>query len=181
MLEGVFEPWESASPYLKEWLQELKCTVEKEMSAELYFGEFKQLFQTIPENTASSVSDRHYGHYKVLSKLDDDTYLGVLFDIVDIAFRTHSPLPRWKYATQLMLEKGKGPGIENLRIIQLLEADMNWLLRYLWGRKLNYHAQQEGAYSEDQYAAPGKLFVVAQSSIKLSFLISYAKCVNVAP
>jgi len=127
MLNGVFEPWESASPYMREWLQELKCTVEKEMSIALHFGEFKQLFKTIPENTASSVSDRHYGHYKVLSKLEDDSYLRVLFDIVDIAFRTHSPLPRWKYATQLMLEKGKGPAIENLRIIQLLEADMNWL------------------------------------------------------
>jgi hypothetical protein len=157
MLEGVFEPWESASPYLREWLAQLKCTVEQEMDTKLLLGDFIQLFKNIPENTASSVSGLHYGHYKVLSKLPDDTYIKVLFDIVDIAFLTQSPLPRWKHATQLMLEKGKGPGIENLRIIQLLEADMNWLLRYLWGRKLNHHAQLEGIYSEDQFAAPGKL------------------------
>ena len=157
MLNGVFEPWDSASPYMREWLQELRCTVEKEMNIDLHLGEFIQLFKSIPESTASSVSGLHYGHYKVLSKLDDDSFIRVLFDIVDIAFRTHSPLPRWKLATQLMLEKGKGPTIENLRIIQLLEADMNWLLRYLWGKKLNHHAQVEGIYSEDQYAAPGKL------------------------
>mmetsp|Transcript_20247 Transcript_20247/g.28846 ORF Transcript_20247/g.28846 Transcript_20247/m.28846 type:complete len:299 (+) Transcript_20247:1613-2509(+) len=89
--------------------------------------------------------------------MKDDAYIRVLFELVEIAFITHSPLPRWKYATQLMLEKGKGPAIENLRIIQLLEADMNWLLRSLWGRRLNHHAQAEGIYSEDQYAAPGKL------------------------
>jgi hypothetical protein len=157
MLNGVFEPWESASPFVREFLKELQCTVEHEMNIDLLLGEFIQLFKTIPENTASSVSGLHYGHYKVLSKMDDDAYIRVLFEIVEIAFITHSPLPRWKYATQLMLEKGKGPAIENLRIIQLLEADMNWLLRSLWGRRLNHHAQTEGVYSEDQYAAPGKL------------------------
>ena len=47
-----------------------------------------------------------------------------------------------------MLEKGKGPAIENLCIIQLLEADMNWFLRFIWGRKLD---------NEAQLASPGKL------------------------
>ena len=137
MLAGVFEPLESASPAALDFLQELKCVVTAEMNVQLHLKDFKQLFKTIPENTASSVSGLHYGHYRVLSKQEDDTYIGVLFDILDIAFNTHSPLPRWQHSTQVMLEKGKGPAIENLRIIQLLEADMNWLLRFLWGRQLN--------------------------------------------
>jgi len=157
MLEGVFEPWDSASPHVCELLGALKCTVEQELDTSLHLSDFVSLFKTIPERTASSVSLRHYGHYKVLSKLDDDSYIRVLFDIVEIAFRTHSPLPRWKRSTQVMLEKGKGPGIENLRIIQLLEADMNWLLRFLWGRKLNHHARKEGVYHHSQFAVPGKL------------------------
>ena len=157
MLNGVFEPWETASPYLREWLQALRCTVEKEMDTTLHLADFISLFKSIPESTASSVSGLHYGHYKTLSKHENSTFIEVLFDIVNLAFQTHSPLPRWRLATQLMLEKGKGPAIENLRIIQLLEADMNWLLRFLWGRKLNYHAQAEGAYNENQFAVPGKL------------------------
>ena len=157
MLAGNFEPWDTASTAVREFLQELQCTVQNELKTKLFLGDFVSLFKTIPENTASSVSDRHYGHYRVLSQLDDDTYIRVLFDIMNIAFVTHSPLPRWKYATQLMLEKGKGPGIENLRIIQLLEADMNWLLRFLWGKQLDRHALQEGAYNEAQFASPGKL------------------------
>ena len=129
----------------------------KEVNTKLSLDEFKQLFKTIPENTASSVSGLHYGHYKVLSKMQDDTIISVLFDLVVIAFTTSSPLPRWQHATQLMLEKGKGPGIENLRIIQLLEADMNWLLRILWGKRLERHALSEGVYNEAQFASPGKL------------------------
>ena len=157
MLAGVFVPWDNASPAVCEFLSELQCTVTKEMSTKLFHRDFIQLFKSIPETIAFLVSCRLYGHYRMLSKLDNDTYIRVLFDIVDIAFQTHSPLPRWKYATQLMLEKGKGPAIENLRIIQLLEADMNWLLRFLWGRKLELHALQEGAYNEAQFASPGKL------------------------
>ena len=60
-----------------------------------------------------------------------------------------------------MLEKGKGPAIENLRIIQLLAVDMNWLLRTLWGRRLDRHALQEGVYNEAQFASPGKLCISA--------------------
>ena len=157
MLNGVFEPWESASPYVGEFLKELQCTVTKELNIQLHLADFKQLFKTIPENTGSSVSGLHYGHYRVLSKMEDDTIIGVLFEILNIAFKTHSPLPRWKHATQLMLEKGKGPAIENLRIIQLLEADMNWLLRFLWGRQLDRHAMDAGVYNEAQFASPGKL------------------------
>lgn len=157
MLAGTFEPWESASPHVVEFLRELKCSISTELNTKLHLKDFKQLFKTIPENTASSVSGLHYGHYRVLSKMDDDSIISVLFDIVDIAFITHSPLPRWQHVTQLMLEKGKGPAIENLRVIQLLEADLNWLLRFLWGKKLDRHATESGVYNEAQFASPGKL------------------------
>ena len=157
MLGGVFEPWDSASPYVREFLRELKCTVSKDIDTKLHLNDFIQLFKTIPENTASSVLGLHYGHYRVLSKMDDTTIIKVLFNIVDIAFITHSPLPRWQHVTQLMLEKGRGPAKENLRVIQLLEADLNWLLRFLWGKKLDRHAAQDGVYNEAQFASPGKL------------------------
>lgn len=157
MLEGVFEPWDSASQNVREFLQELRCTIESELNTTLSLEDFKQLFKIIPENTGSAVSGLHWGHSKMLSKMQDDTIISVLFDLVNIAFMTHSPLRRWKHATQLMLEKGKGPAIEHLRIIQILEADMSWLLRYLWGRKLDRHALTSGVYNEAQFASPGKL------------------------
>ena len=39
-----------------------------------------------------------------------------------------------------MLEKGKGRFIENLRIIQLVEADLNFVLHVFWGKRLPRHA-----------------------------------------
>lgn len=150
-------PWESASSNVREFLQELRCTIKKELGTRLFLEDFKQLFKTIPENTSSSVSGLHYGHYEVLSKMQDNTIIRVLFDLVNIAFSTQAPLPRWRHVTQLMLEKGKGPAIENLHIIQLLEANMNWLLRFLWGKKLDRHALTAGIYNEAQFASLGKL------------------------
>lgn len=71
MLEGVFDPWDSASPYVKEFLSELKCTITKELDTKLYLSDFIQLCKSIHENTSSSVSGLHYVHYWVLSKLED--------------------------------------------------------------------------------------------------------------
>ena len=79
------------------------------MDTKLHLGEFINLFK-IPETTASSMSGLYYGHYEVLSKLSDNAYIRVLFDLIEIAFLTHSPLPQWCQATQLMLEKVKAQG-----------------------------------------------------------------------
>ena len=105
MLDAVFEPWASTSPYVCEFLKELQSTIAGELNTKLHLQDFIHFFKSIPENTASSVSGLHYGHYRVLSKLDDETIILVFFDLVDIAFLTHSPLPRRQHVTQLMLEK----------------------------------------------------------------------------
>jgi hypothetical protein len=54
-----------------------------------------------------------------------------------------------------MLEKGKGKNIENLRIIQLCEADLNFTLHVIWGKRLIQNAMQENALDDSQYALPG--------------------------
>jgi hypothetical protein len=63
MLNGTFEPWDSASPHVREFLQELKCVVTEELNTTLHLNDFITLFKSIPESTASSVSGLHYGHY----------------------------------------------------------------------------------------------------------------------
>jgi hypothetical protein len=44
------------------------------------------------------------------------------------------PRKRWRRSIQIIIDKGKGKYIEHLRIIQLCEADLTFLLRYLWGK-----------------------------------------------
>jgi hypothetical protein len=55
-----------------------------------------------------------------------------------------------------MLEKGKGRFIENLRIIQLCEADLNVVLHTIWGHQLIRNATSHLALDKSQYAVPGQ-------------------------
>jgi hypothetical protein len=54
-----------------------------------------------------------------------------------------------------MIEKGKGNHIENLRIIQLCKADLNFALHIIWGKCLIQNAIHEHAIDDSQYALPG--------------------------
>ena len=55
-----------------------------------------------------------------------------------------------------MLDKGKGVFINNLRIIQLLEADLNFILGFIWSKRLNQAASMNGFFNQSQYALPEK-------------------------
>jgi hypothetical protein len=46
------------------------------------------------------------------------------------------PLQRWLCSSQVMIEKGKGHHIENLGIKKLCEADLNFNLNIICGKKL---------------------------------------------
>jgi hypothetical protein len=79
------------------------------------------------------------GHYKTLlecCRRNEETLPNMIIDIAYIAPITGSPLNRWKKASQVMIEKGKGRLIDNLRIIQLVEADLNFVLHTIWGKRL---------------------------------------------
>ena len=46
-------------------------------------------------------------------------------------------LPRWWGILDVILEKDSGkPRIDKFRIIQLMEADLNYALKFLWGKSL---------------------------------------------
>jgi hypothetical protein len=49
---------------------------------------------------------------------------------------TSSPLLHWQKASQVMIEKGKGKFVENIRIVQLCKANLNFVLNIIWGHCL---------------------------------------------
>jgi hypothetical protein len=78
----------------------------------------------IKESTSSWSLGRHLGHYKAV--LTDNELLEMYAQLLTIPFWCGFGLTRWKYAIQVMLEKLPGqPWIEKLRIIQLIEVDLN--------------------------------------------------------
>lgn len=79
----------------------------------------------------------------------------LVIELAYVSLIMASHLRRWQNASQIMLEKGKGRGIENLRIIQLCEADLNFILHVIWGHRLIHHAHHHKALDDAQYALPG--------------------------
>ena len=66
----------------------------------------------------------------------------------------------------------KDPGmlkVERLRVIQLFEADYNFVLQMVWGRRLVWNAQEYGVYMPAQRAQPGNLFIAAALNKVLSY------------
>jgi hypothetical protein len=72
--------------------------------------------------------------------------------MISIPFQVGFSPNRWQQAIQVMLEKQVGfPLIHRLRVIQLLEADMNLAFRLLWGRRLVQHALKHNVTSPWQF------------------------------
>jgi hypothetical protein len=118
--------------------------------------DFISFFGCVAEKTYSSPSGRHIGHYLACIDLKDE--LSVLLSSVHATMMS-IPLDegfcpeRWRQAIYIMLEKIPGvPRINKLRIIQLLEADLNQVLRSSFARNISKLAQETpGIISEHQY------------------------------
>jgi hypothetical protein len=98
------------------------------------------------------------GHYKILAERADyecRDIIEIIIMLINTSIITSKPLCQWKQSSQIMIKKGKGQYIENLRIIQLCEADLNFCLNIIWGNKLIRHATTKNALDKAQYALPG--------------------------
>jgi len=96
------------------------------------------------------------GHYKVMLdgiRQNQPTLAEITLAISQTSLVASYPLTRWRVADQVMIEKGKGIYIENLRIIQLVEVDLNFILHVIWGHR---HAHDYNLFYTIQYAIPGK-------------------------
>ena len=104
-------------------------------SAQVSGQDFKDYWSGARESTASSMSGRHFGHYKAASK---NTYLTILHaSFVNVASTTGLALSRWQKGLTVMLEKVAGNiKVDKLRAILLMEADFNFLNKLIFGKRL---------------------------------------------
>jgi hypothetical protein len=104
--------------------------IQKIVKPVITVEDFRSAVKCVPEKTASSYSGRGIPHYKACADNMDDGLTDAVYS-VDAAMM---PMPLeegfcqeiWKHVIDVMLEKI--PGIvrmNKLRIIQLLEADLN--------------------------------------------------------
>jgi len=117
--------------------------------------EFQFFWSSCKENTSSSQSGRHFGHYKAISGCNDLSVLQVMS--INIAARRGSPLSRWRKGVTVLLEKIAGnTRIDKLRAICLLEADFNWWLKVTFAKKMIHRMERTGILPLEQGAISGK-------------------------
>jgi hypothetical protein len=124
--------------------------------------DFKSAFKCVPEKTASFFSGRGVHHYKACAEGSDnglaDIQVEVHASMMMVPLDTGLCPERWKQAFDVMIEKVPGiPRSDKLRIIQLLEADLNQVLRIAFVRNITRLAKDhEGIISEHQYGRAHK-------------------------
>jgi hypothetical protein len=120
-------------------------------------ADFQSCFKCVPEKTASSLSGRSVPHYKACADGSKDGLADNLAEIhaamASIPMETGFYPERWRHAVDIMLEKVPGIARSNkLRIIQMLEADLNQVLRAAFARNFTRLAQNhKGVISQHQY------------------------------
>ena len=106
--------------------------------------DFQKGFKKLPDKTLSSPSGCHMTHYKLLAK--DNGLSHILAWAITLHFQHGFSPTTWRTAIQFMSEKEPGnPLITKLRMLQLLEADMNIAFRLLWGKRHVQHTLAQNA------------------------------------
>ena len=80
------------------------------------------------------------------------------------------PPTRWTKAVQIMLEKKPGhPLLNRLRGIITLEADYNWVLHLVWGKRLFHNAANSRVLMTAQQARPGFQSISAAQGTSIQY------------
>ena len=113
--------------------------------------EFQFYWKKVSENTSSSMSGVHFGHYVTAAKSDR---LSEFFarKITYIATTGRAP-SRWGIGLNVLLEKVAGVALVNkLRAILLMEADMNMCNKLIFGRRMMDAARDHQLIPDEQFA-----------------------------
>ena len=76
---------------------------------------------------------------------------------------------RWLKVLDIMLEKGKGPVLGKLRTIQLMEADMQLLMRIFLGTRVNKDIKKDTRISKFNFGSR-KQFSINKASLEKRLL-----------
>jgi len=92
------------------------------------------------KSTSSIFSNRTYSIYKCT--LESNKLSKILVLLYNTVIRNKWYLKRWLQVLDIILEKGKGPVIRKLRTIQLIEANLQLLIRIFIGSRNNAQIDQ---------------------------------------
>jgi hypothetical protein len=155
---GTLEHISLTDPALRAIVKQLRKhpLLTKMISPVVTTEDFISCFGCVADKTSSSPSGRHVGHYLACTDMKDELsglLVAVHAAMMSIPLAQGFCPERWRQVIDIMLEKIPGvPRINKLRIIQLLEADLNQVLLSAFARNISKLAQDTpGVISEHQY------------------------------
>ena len=114
-------------------------------------SDFCYYWRKFKEKTSSSISGVHVGHYK--SATFSDMVTNFLSWKITLIVRGGCPPERWGHALQVLLEKVAGVALVNkLRAILLMEANFNYMNKWVFGYQAINKMYALGYIPGDQYS-----------------------------
>jgi hypothetical protein len=114
--------------------------------------DFIGVYKALKENTSSSPSGRHVGHYKAV--VGGPALVTMHTMMMTLPFH-HGFVPdRWTKVTDIMLKKDHGSArCHRLRIIAVFESDLNQAKRLFIGRTLSHHLEDSHLFPSMQFGS----------------------------
>ena len=113
--------------------------------------EYKDVFNHTKESTACGPSGLHMSHWKAACERDRIARIHAFF--IWAAFQFGFTYARWENSWHCMIQKMQQPLLPKLRIVQLFEGDFNAGLKYLIGRKMMRHLNDNGTHDPETYGS----------------------------
>jgi hypothetical protein len=138
-----------------------------QVSSRITYTDLLRGFQKWREATSTSPSGRHLGMYRSflssIAELGPDSPMGehlldLLADLLDVTVNVGYSMKRWHSVHTTMFEKDPGsPKLHRLRVIHLLEADYNLVLKIIFARRMVWNAEDHRALGDSQAGSrPGR-------------------------
>ena len=130
--------------------------------------QYKEIFNHTKEATACGPSGLHMSHWKAACERDSIARIHAFF--IWAAFEYGFTYERWESSWHCMIQKLKQPLLPKLRIVQLFEGDFNAGLKYLIGRKLMRHMNDNKLHDPETFGSrSGKTAPEALINLQLLF------------
>ena len=151
IVEGNFEPAEQLDEYTKKFLKFIgRRPTLPQFNGRVSAADFIAYWKKAKEKTSSSMSKRHFGHYKAASK--NNFLSNIHAKICDTAASNGISIDRWECGLTVMLEKIKGViKVDKLRAILLMEADFNFINKLMFGNRLMKQCKKYNRFPKELF------------------------------
>ena len=184
ILNGTFQVPENMPEEIQEIFESMKrnSKIKQEIAYTSTINEFLSFINGASEKTSTSPSGRGYNHYKSMLKGGGMKQIKLIHSILELSRANGIILDRWKKTVTTLMEKDTGkPRIHRMRAIHIIEAEVQFLAKLFYCKKLMENAEKHDIITKQQYG--GRKDQQAQSAVinkLLYYNIAHQQVMNAA-